>query len=210
MYRSAFIHLTAVLSLALAGVLLAGCGGQPSDSSSGGGVSNLSVALPEWAPKNASPEFLRAARVIEADPPEFYRREGEADQANRAYWHKMTRWLPTAWELFGTLSDEQMEQFLAGKEIREPVKSLTKKQQAILNRLFEDYRREMKGVPEMEDWLVELYRLGAREDLSNVDVVFPYRASGIAALVFRVQQPGGEPLHSPARLGMVRSDARSG
>ena len=165
----------------------------------------IQVPLPEWAPDNPSPEFLQAARVIESDPPEFYDRPGEPDPAVRAYWARFTHWLPTAWELFGTLTDEQMEQFLTAREVRIPIKSMTEKQRAILDRLFEHYRQAMRGVPEMEDALIELYKLGAREGLSNVDVLFLNRAGGLAALVFRVHQPSGKPLHLPTRLGLVRS-----
>jgi len=189
----------------VAAACAAGCGREVQEALPAAKPQAESVPLPEWAPKNPSPEFLRAAAVIESDPPEFFEKSGEPDAAVRAYWGRFTRWLPTAWELFGTLTDEQIEQFLTAGEARIPVRSLTEKQQAILSRLFDDYRRAMKGVPEMEDWLVELYKLGAREDLSNVDVLFRNRAGGLAVLVFRVPQPSGDPLYSPARLGLVRS-----
>ncbi len=100
-----------------------------------------------------------------------------------------------------------MEQFLTAKEARIPIRSMTEKQRAILSKLFDDWREAMAGVPEMDDWLVELYKLGAREDLSNVDVLFWNRSGGVVAMVFRVPQPSGDPLHSPARLGLVRSHA---
>jgi hypothetical protein len=194
------------LALAIVVLVAPGCGKQAQRSPSAGTQARVTgVPLPEWAPENLSPEFLRAARVIESDPPEFYDKPGEPDPAVRAYWARFTHWLPTAWELFGRLTDKQMEQFLTAREVRIPIRSMTEKQRAILDRLFEDYRQAMSGVPEIEDWLVHLYKLGAQEDLSNVDVLFWNRASGLAVMVFRVPHPSGEALHSPARLGLVRS-----
>jgi len=173
------------------------------------------MPLPEWAPKNPSPEFLRAAKVLEPDLPEFFYSRDKDDLAVKASWARYSRTLPAAWELFGTLSDEQIEAFLTVREVRIPVKDLSHKQRAMLNHYFEVWRKVFKGVSAIntefgDDWLVGLYKLGANEDLSNVLLVYRNQASGIAAMMLRVPNPGGDPpsLNLPARLGLVRSQRR--
>ena len=166
------------------------------------------VPLANWAPKNPSPEFVRAARVLtsmaerpaQSDQP-------ESDLAARAASARYTRTLPAAWEFFGTLSDGQVERFLATRELRLQVKDLSPKQRAALYRYFEVWREQMKGLPERPtewgaDWLVDLYKFGAREDLSNVQIEFLVRGSARVAMILRVRQPdGGLSPRLPAGLG---------
>jgi hypothetical protein len=136
--------------------------------------------VPEWWPKHPSPEFQRAAQVIKPGLPET---AGDA-AANRtqtvpdkAYYRN----LPTAWEFFGALSDEQIRHFRSARKVDLPVASLTATQRAALDRLLATD----------QDWLTELRTFGATEDLSNVEVTFDVRPSGIVRMMLRVRQPGG-------------------
>jgi hypothetical protein len=162
--------LTAVITLSLA--LAAGCARrgaeQPSEPEP---TQTTDVLVPEWAPENPSPEFLRAAKVLKPYPLEELLRGSNAETITQAEVELQVRVWPAGYEFFGTLSDEQVERFLSGKdkEILIPVKTLTSKQRAALNRYFEASRQAMK------DRIVELYKSGAKEDLSNVDAGFKLR-----------------------------------
>ncbi|NIM07271.1 MAG: hypothetical protein GTN69_08685 [Armatimonadetes bacterium] len=59
------------------------------------------LGLPEWAPENPSLEFLRAAKVLKPLPEEIL---------------SYTMLLPACYELFGTLTDEQIADFLQPKQ----------------------------------------------------------------------------------------------
>jgi hypothetical protein len=174
--------------------------------------------LPDWAPKDPSPEFLRAARVIEPDLPEFYRRaQASDDLMERAYWTRLREVLPPAWELFGTLTDAQITRFLAGEELRLPIADLSSRQHALLQRYLQVWRSSMKGVggkavgENVADPLVELYRLGAAKDLSNVSLLYMNQASGIVSMKLRVDsRPPSPSAREPwpevsVRLGLLRS-----
>ncbi|MDH4179293.1 MAG: hypothetical protein OEV33_02190 [Armatimonadota bacterium] len=164
------------------------------------------VPLPEWAPENPSPEFLRAARVIKPWPEEFTPASSEAELTRKALHHRYISTLPAAWEFFGTLTDEQIERFLSAKSFRLRFVDLSGRQRTALLSYFDVFRESMKGLsPEeqgySEDPLVELYKLGAKEDLSNVEIEFLVRASGIVAIFMRARQPDGS-LSPPAGVGL--------
>ncbi len=151
-----------------------------------------SVPLPEWAPENPSPEFLRAARVLKPIPPELLVTYAESDQARGALVRRVLRTCPAAYELFGTLSDEQIERFLSAKEIRIPAESLTKRQRAALDNWFDAWRKAMEGASEeLTDYLISLYKTGAREDLSNVDVGFWAKEGRMVHIRFWIKRPDG-------------------
>ncbi|UCC67671.1 MAG: hypothetical protein JSV79_11200 [Armatimonadota bacterium] len=187
----ACIILTAVVTLSPA----LGCGRRASHTRAPASPveEGPSIPLPEWAPENPSPEFLRAARVLKPWPEE---RPAEEDLAQRAVEERYRLTLPVAWELFGALTDAQMERFLSTKEIRLPVKSLSEKQRLTLDRWFDAWRDAMQGEGQYPDWLVVLYKTGAREDLSNVDVGFD-SAGRRVHICFWVSLPNGDSL----RLG---------
>lgn len=165
-----------------------------------------SVPLPEWAPADPSPEFLRAARVLKPKPPE--RTAGIVGAAQAA---RLAQTYPAAWEFFGTLTDEQVQQFLTRKpmtipgeesqastRVLIPVKSLTSKQRAALDKYFEEWRRAMSGAYRADDphaaghadRLVALYRFGAKEDLSNVDAGFNVAGHSVN-ITFRIRKSDG-------------------
>jgi uncharacterized protein YcgL (UPF0745 family) len=189
------------------------------------------IPLPDWAPKNPSPEFLRAAKVIkpwggpigergrgvaagrpstEAYSPDVPRAQDDVapDLAGRAWSEKYHRTLVAAWEFFGTLTGEEIDRFVRTKKVRLLAKDLNPKQRAAMYHYFDVWRETMKGVPVDlrsqfdEDWLVDLYKLGAKQDLSNVEITFDVRTSHIVRMMMRAQLPGGKlspPL--PAGLG---------
>jgi hypothetical protein len=171
---------------AAAAVALTGC------SRAGRTPATQGAALPEWAPKNPSPEFQRAAKVIKPNPPQAQQKGAEANAAQAALDEAYRRTLPAAWEFFGTLSDEQIQQFRAAREIRLPVTSLTPKQRAALNNFFNTWRQAMKDAPPIDqNWLTQLRMFGATEDFSNVEVTFDVRPSGIVRMTLAVRQPDG-------------------
>ena len=76
-----------------------------------------------------------------------------------------------------------------------------------LEHFFAVYRQTMKGVPITSEWSedveVELYRAGAREDLSNVDLIFDVRAGGAVRMVMYARKADGS-YGPPAPLGLGR------
>jgi hypothetical protein len=162
-----------------------------------------------------SPEYRRAASLLKPLPPELGSEQAQSDLAEQAFNVRYHRTIDAAWEFFGSLSDEQIERLQTTKELRIPVPSLTEKQRAALFHYFDVWRETMKGLPAdetsfSEDWLVALYKFGAKQDLSNVEVRFLVRASGIVAMMLRVQLPDGS--FSPplaAGLGQMITQERS-
>ncbi|UCC67670.1 MAG: hypothetical protein JSV79_11195 [Armatimonadota bacterium] len=139
-------------------------------------------------------------------PPEFSQQRTGGDLARKALSERYRRTLPAAWEFFGTLTDEQIERFLSAKSVRLRFVDLSGRQRAALLRYFDVFRESMRGLsPEeqeyREDPLVELYKLGAKEDLSNVEIEVLVRASGIVAMFMRAREPGGD-LSPPLPVGL--------
>jgi hypothetical protein len=150
-----------------------------------------SVPLPDWAPKHPSPEFLRAARVLKPIPQEAPDMEGgRGSLATQVVWARYLHTLPSAYELFGTLSDEQIRRFLGTKEIRLSVRTMPTAQRAALDKWFADWQAAFKGTGN-PDWLVVLYKLGAKRDLSNVSAGFSVLGRTVR-LWFWVLQPDGQ------------------
>ena len=164
-----------VVTVAL-GAVSTGCGertGQPTTTAAQPTQVADTPPLPDWAPENPSPEFLRAARVLKPIPREIVGKYVLGDNASAALVGRLLRTYPAAYEFFGTLSDEQIEHFLSAKEIGIPVRSLTARQRAALDSWFEAWRKAIEGASaEFCDYLIFLYKVGAQEDLSNVDVGF--------------------------------------
>lgn len=165
-----------MLVLLMLAFLLTGCANKTiQQSTSSGDVRQVDgVMLPEWAPQNPSPEFLRAAKVLKPAPPETLE-SFTKDQplAVKSVLSRYNTTFPAAYEFFGSLSDEQIKRFQSTKEVRISSKQLTSAQHSALNKWFEAFRKVAEGAPEdFRDYLVMLYKYGAAEDLSNVDVGF--------------------------------------
>jgi hypothetical protein len=142
-------------------------------------ATEAAVPLPEWAPKSPSPEFLRAARVLKPGPKEAIASFAQGELAQVALVERLQRTWPAAYEFFGTLTDEQIERFLSVRQVRMPIRSLAPQQRSALDNWFETWRNEMTGNPSLpEDFLVVLFKLGARDDLSNVDVGVDAQSEG--------------------------------
>jgi len=181
-------------------VICLGCGPRAAQKPIAGPTPpKAEVPLPEWAPKNPSPEFLRAARVLKPLPEELLRGAARGDAAAKARMEAYRRTFPAAYEFFGTFSDEQVQRFLSTKQLTVPVKSLRKSQRAALDNWFDTFRKANQGTAPVEmrelgDYLIILYKQGAKRDLSNVDVGFNAKTMGAGHIVhiyFRVIGPDG-------------------
>lgn len=186
--RYARIPISVALLLVLCGV--SGCGRKSTRNPAKPAAEKPAVPLPEWAPKNPSPEFLRAAKVLKPLPPELLAKvasSGAATQAMVAQYR--STWVP-ACEFFGALSDQQIEHFKSSREVRVPVKSMTRSQRRALDSYFDAWGKAMAGDPSFPDLLVMLYKDGAKEDLSNVDAGFVSDGRGVN-LQFWITRPDG-------------------
>jgi len=157
------------------------------------------IPLPEWAPKNPSPEFLRAAKVLKPMPSEIEQAQSNVVEGgiNDALTRRMRLTHTGAWELFGSLSDAQIGIFLRRRELRLSVRSLAPRHRTILDGWFHSWRN-LTGAAggKMIDYQVLLYKLGAKENFSNVDVGFivgdPAERKGhVVSLSFWVRKADG-------------------
>jgi len=204
--RPAFGSLSLLL---LSGALLfaVGCGQQ-----AGPAVDTEGVVLPEWAPEHPSAAFLRAAKVLKPLPEDMH---GDSSLTVAFY------------EMFGTLTDQQIATFLQRKqgklppdarddtralfkekfgakevggelvysrnEVSVPIDSLTPAQREAFSRVKAAWSAEFEAQGENEDLLVKLYKMGAKEGLSNVDVAFT--ATGhMVSFQLRVTKKSGNTL----------------
>jgi len=191
-----------VLSLPM--LLGQGCERRGAQPATGGSAETEGVTLPDWAPKDPSPAFLRAAKVLKPLPEEV---------------QSYSPLYPAAYELFGTLTDEQLEDFLKPKQRRLPLRkipeerrgfykehfgaeqvgnelvywardvkipftSLTSAQREAFDRLAEAYDESQEVSPDQVDLLVRLYKAGAKEDLSNVQISFNATGGPTVGLAF--------------------------
>jgi hypothetical protein len=151
-------------------VVLGGCSRRPAERPKPA-AQKVAIPLPEWAPKNPSPEFLRAARVLKPMPGEEVLRNASTPEqvAHRRLFFEHI--FPRTWELFGSLSDGQVGQFRAHGRVWVPVRQMTEKQRAAFQNLLNDFQR-LKALGQDLDLRVFLYKMGAKEDLSNVKIGF--------------------------------------
>jgi hypothetical protein len=126
--------------------------------------------------KPLPPEWVEKAAQRKAVPPAFM----------MSVLSKMS--LP-AYEFFGTLTDEQIQRFLDTGLIRLPMDSLSPRQREAWDRFIAGRDEATEG-----DTRVWLFKLGAKEDLSNVDVGFTRdgQAVSIAWWVRNLDDPGEE------------------
>jgi hypothetical protein len=170
-----------------------------------------SIPLPEWAPKNPSPEFLRAAKVLGTRPWDPARDSTGNDLVDRSLQAKHERVSYPAWEFFGTLSDQEVHRLFASKvaavgdrpaslsrAMTLPYKSMSHKQKAAFNRYLDVWRETYEGTDLAQygeglvpDRLVVLYKHGAKEDLSNVLITFEVLKNHLVrAAIYVVQSDG--------------------
>jgi len=192
----AFIAVVALVAICA----LCGCGSETVETSpAAASVQEAPVAdvtqtegviLPEWAPEDPSPEFLRAAQVLKPLPA-----SADADySAGEIMKRRATARVagPALFELFGSLTDEQLQEFLTSGEIRLSVKEMTPRQRTALDAYFDKYAEAHKedDSPLGRDQLVTLYKWGAEEDLSNVDMGFRRGGHGVG-VTFWIKRPDG-------------------
>jgi hypothetical protein len=181
-------RVASVIGIAVA-VALSGCG-KAQKPTTAPPVPETDVPLPDWAPENPSPEFLRAASVLKPLPAEWMAAVAQGDQTRAAFVEKFSRTWSASYEFFGTLTDDQIKRVLSVGQIRIPVKDLSAKQKAALDTWFSTWRRAMKGT-ELDDFLVDLYKAGAKDDLSNVEVGFDVPSRHMVHVKFWVKQSDG-------------------
>ncbi len=193
-----------VLPLVALAVLLVspGCGRRPAAvKPTPTAVKPAAVAqrpLPEWAPKDPSPAFLRAWKVLKPIPTEEPVRQNVAQsRISDAIWDRARRMVwPAAYEFFGSLTDQQITSFLSKKELSIPYKSLREDQRKALEHWFAVWVEAFRvGPAETADFRVLLYKLGAKEDFSNVRVGFWTHDTHVIGLSFWL--PGkADPINS--------------
>jgi hypothetical protein len=178
-----------IFPLLLAGIVFAGCASAP----------------PNWAPKNPSPEFKRAADRLQENPPPGA--EKEIPGPANAFDAGKPDFMPPAWELFGTLSNGQIAELKQKQALVLPYRQMTEKQKALFNDLLTSWQKAMSaGKSESADLRQELIKLGANGDFSNVEAAFLLRPSGRMALVLQVRQADGNPSEPlPMGIGWLRS-----
>ena len=148
-----------------------------------------SIPLPDWAPETPSPEFLRAAKVLRGVPMDAVGRGDMPEQSWRALLGYMRQINPTLWQLFGSLTDAQIETFLTAKQISISVRDLTPVQTAALSAVLDANKGkeiEMSGVS-LPDFRTLLYKMGAKQDLSNVTVGFTVEGANTLSFNAHVQ-----------------------
>jgi hypothetical protein len=132
---------------------------------------------------------MRAARVLRGVPMDAVGRGDMPEQSWRALLEYMKRVSPTLWQLFGSLSDAQIESFLAAKRISIPVRDLTPAQAAALAAVLDankDNETEISGV-HLPDFRTLLYKMRAAQDLSNVTIGFTIEGANTLSFNARVQ-----------------------
>jgi RNA polymerase sigma factor (sigma-70 family) len=148
---------------------------------------------PSWPPKNPSPEFAKAAKLLKPMPPELLERlQRMSPPAMAGVMKRYSDTFPAAYEFFGSLPDERLDRFVSTGEVRMPVMELDLPQRAALEKWFDAFRKAMRGgPPELQDYKLMLSRMGAAQDLSNVDVGFTSPKHNVH-IQFWVKQPGGK------------------
>jgi predicted small lipoprotein YifL len=183
-----------VLAAVLVAFCMAGCGRKSAQPPPKPAAQKNAVPLPEWAPKNPSPEFLRAARVLKPMPEEMLRGMFHGATFGGAVTQRYSLTFPAAYEFFGTLSDEQIGRFLSSKEEKRKilimVKSLSAKQQAALEEWYRLWHASGIAPDEPDDYRVFLYRNGAEENLSNARVGFVAQGKAVHVLLCVMRSKG--------------------
>jgi len=167
-------------------------------------------ALPEWAPEDPSREFVRAARVLKPIPEdvasysplwpaayEFFGTLTDKQVMKFLRPRQMRHALEEMSEEVRALFKERYgAEEVGGKLVYEhrhvsvPFGSLTARQREVFDKLVEGWRETDWGDPDEADLIVRLYKRGAKEDLSNVEVAFS--ATGhVVNIDFVVRLPEG-------------------
>jgi hypothetical protein len=193
----------------------AGCGRKAGKTPAAKATPPAGVGLPDWAPKNPSPEFLRAAKVLKPLPEDA---GGGGSPLTVAFY-----------EMFGALTDQQIATFLERKqgkvgpdtpdsaralfkekygakevggelvysrnEVSVPFKSLTPAQRRAFERVQAVWSEAMKA-EDNEDLLIKLYKIGAKENLSNVDIAFMATGHEVNFLMVVTKKKSGNRVES--------------
>jgi hypothetical protein len=165
--------------------------------------------LPNWAPQHPSPEFLRAAKILTS----YFWGEPKTLQ-EKVLKERMERIAVPAWEFFGTLNDQEMSKLMKSKDLRMRYRTMRPRQQQALKAWLEVWRQNMKDLDSgwyqggwQADWLVVLYKHGAKQDLSNVLCQFQIKNSRIVRAYLRIIQSDDKASHwaVPINFGYIRT-----
>jgi hypothetical protein len=151
-------------------------------------LETVDVPLPDWAPENPSKEFLRAAQVLKPAPTDDLTRGDVPEEVRVLVVELKRRCDPVLWELFGSLSDEQIARFQETERLALSVKEMTPRQRAILDAFLDANKgleAQVEGQP-IPDLRVGLYKAGAHEDLSNVEARFEIEGADMLSFVCQV------------------------
>jgi len=169
------------------------------------------AVLPSWAPKHPSKEFLRAAKVFKPIPPEvqaydpLYVPAWEffgtlTDQQVIAFMQRKQVTVPRTGMDEGAV--ERLKTHLGAREsgaalvwythevgIHFP--SLSARQRRVFDSLVKAFPNEK--MHRRDDLLVVLFRVGAKKDLSNVQVGFGAAGGHVVEVIFTVQRTTDRP-----------------
>jgi hypothetical protein len=161
------------------------------------------VVLPSWAPKKPSKEFLRAAKVLKPIPEEVQPYDplyvpawelfGSLTDAQMATFAKVQQHVVST-----PSTDEERQRLKERMDVREEggkfvyythevlvlYPALTPAQRRAFDRVAKAWPHPQKG---RTDLLVQLYKLGAKKDLSNLEVGFTAIGAHGVKLEFRVE-----------------------
>jgi hypothetical protein len=195
MVKHCFVSIILILILCVC----AGCNNHSTQSATNTKLP-AGVVLPAWAPANPSPQFIRAATTLKPIPD-----DAQGPNPDQALHAKLDQVRIPAWEFFGTLSDQEVSNLKANKELKLPFGTMNSEQQAAFNHFLDVWQNIMKDWPSnvglKRDLRIALAGKGAKQDLSNVLCKLVVRDSGIVAMMLYVIQPDSS-LSQPEPFGI--------
>lgn len=128
---------------------------------------------PAWVVQHPSPAVRRAARTLRPLSPEILNAMARRFPGGKQGLDGYCRTIPVIYELFGTLSPEQLRQFRARDRVFIPMRSLTPEQRRLVEKWFDLWQKEMTAAPaNIRDLRPVLQQIGVKKDLSNLEVGF--------------------------------------
>lgn len=160
---------------------------------------------PAWMPKNPSPAFQRANKLLRPLSPDSLRSIAREFPGGAASVKAYCRTFPALYEVFGSLTEAQLHEFDKADQVEVSMKELTAEQRRAVEHWFDLWQKEMKHAPaEVRDYRDLLVKSGAAKDFTNVELGFRLRSnmqSGLGlvgesvSIVFRMQSSNGDHNH---------------
>jgi len=109
---------------------------------------------------------------------------------------------PSALAFYDSLNEQQMNTLISSKSVILPYQSLDDKQKSAFEEFVNKWHEAMPAG--QNDIITELRKSGADTQMSNVEIEFKIRKSGITSMFLMVKQPdGSSKLVMPVGLGQV-------